>query len=31
MVDGHAFIDQDECLECGVCMDECPEGAIIEA
>jgi NAD-dependent dihydropyrimidine dehydrogenase PreA subunit len=30
MVDGHAFIDQEECLDCGVCFDECPEGAIIE-
>jgi NAD-dependent dihydropyrimidine dehydrogenase PreA subunit len=30
MVDGHAYIDHEECLDCGICMDECPEGAIIE-
>jgi NAD-dependent dihydropyrimidine dehydrogenase PreA subunit len=30
MVDGHAFIDPDECLECGICFDECPEEAIME-
>ena len=30
LVKGHAFIDQDECLEGGVCVDECPEDAIIE-
>jgi NAD-dependent dihydropyrimidine dehydrogenase PreA subunit len=31
VVDGHAFIDQEEHLECGICADECPEEAIIEA
>jgi NAD-dependent dihydropyrimidine dehydrogenase PreA subunit len=31
MVDGYAFIDQEEGLECGICVDECPEGTIVEA
>lgn len=30
MVDGHAVIS-DECIECGSCEAECPEGAIFEA
>ena len=30
MVDGHAFIDADECIECGSCEAECPEEAIFE-
>ncbi len=27
---GYAFIDQEECLECGICFDEWPEETIIE-
>ncbi|MHB1390177.1 MAG: DUF362 domain-containing protein [Thermoleophilia bacterium] len=27
---GMAFDISDECLACGVCMDECPEDAISE-
>jgi Fe-S-cluster-containing hydrogenase component 2 len=30
MVDGRAFIDVDECIECGSCAAECPEEAIVE-
>ncbi len=30
MVDGNAFIYREECVECGICFDECPEEAIIE-
>jgi len=26
----HAVIDNDKCAECGVCVDECPNGAICE-
>ena len=30
MVGGHAFIDQEEGVERGICFDECPEEVIIE-
>jgi NAD-dependent dihydropyrimidine dehydrogenase PreA subunit len=30
MVESHAFIDAEECIECGSCADECPEEAIVE-
>ena len=30
MVNGHAYIDLDERIECGSCAAECPEEAIIE-
>jgi NAD-dependent dihydropyrimidine dehydrogenase PreA subunit len=30
MVDNHAFIDVDECIECGACEAECPEKAVFE-
>jgi ferredoxin len=29
-VDGHAFLDLDECIECGSCAAECPEGALVK-
>jgi NAD-dependent dihydropyrimidine dehydrogenase PreA subunit len=28
MENGKAVISEDDCIECGVCVDECPEGAI---
>jgi NAD-dependent dihydropyrimidine dehydrogenase PreA subunit len=27
--DGKALINQDECIDCAACMDECPADAII--
>jgi NAD-dependent dihydropyrimidine dehydrogenase PreA subunit len=30
MVDDCAFIDLDECTECGSCAAGCPEEAIVE-
>jgi len=30
MVDDHAFIDVESCIECGSCAAECPEEAIAE-
>ena len=30
LVDGHAFIDEEECIECAACEAECPDGAIVE-
>ena len=30
MVDGYAYIDVDECIECGACEAECPNEAIYE-
>ena len=30
IVDGHAVIDTDLCVSCGICMRECPYHAIIE-
>jgi len=29
-LNGHAFIDQSRCVECGLCAQECPYHAIIE-
>jgi len=28
MVDGKAVVDPDACVDCGVCVDACPEEAI---
>ena len=28
-VDGRAVIDQDECIDCAACVDECPVEAIV--
>jgi ferredoxin len=28
MVDGHAFVNAEECIDCEACIDACPEDAI---
>ena len=28
VVDGTAVVQQEECIECGACIDECPFGAL---
>ncbi|HPA85197.1 MAG TPA: 4Fe-4S binding protein [Deltaproteobacteria bacterium] len=28
MLDGKACINEEECSGCGLCVDECPSGAI---
>jgi NAD-dependent dihydropyrimidine dehydrogenase PreA subunit len=28
MVDEKAVVDEDTCIDCGVCVDACPEEAI---
>lgn len=30
-VEGKAVIDQDECIDCAACLEECPVDAIIVA